>query len=70
MGVPEKPRCGEVVGFIHLDSMTPQDGSTHLAGSLAAVYEENLPVSKNGTAAKWWWAIHTTHPNESTNLER
>jgi hypothetical protein len=32
--------------------MTPQDGSAHLTGSLAAINEENFLASKNRAATK------------------
>src|SRR6266851_9553563 len=68
MGLPQKACCGEFLGFMHLDSVTPQDGSAYLAGCLAAVDEENFPVSKSRTAAQWRWAIHTTLPKRARPL--
>ena len=38
--------------------MTPQDGSAHLAGRLAAIDEENFLASKNRAATKRWSIIH------------
>ena len=52
MGSPKKACCGEFLGFMHLDSVTPQDGSAYLAGCLAAVDEENSFVRKSRTAAQ------------------
>jgi hypothetical protein len=43
---------------MHLDSVTPQDGSARLARGLKAVDEENFFVGKNRAVTKWW-AIHT-----------
>jgi hypothetical protein len=37
---------------MHFDSMTPQNGNAHLAGSLAAIDEENFLASKNRAATK------------------
>jgi hypothetical protein len=41
------------------DSMTPQEASAHLAGSLAAIDKENFLARKNGAATKPW-LVHTT----------
>src|ERR1019366_6953705 len=49
---------------MHFDSMTPQDGSAHLAGRLAAIDEENFLASKNRAATKQWWIIHN-HTSET-----
>jgi hypothetical protein len=56
---PEKPRPGEVLGGMDFDSMTPQDASAHLAGSLAAIDKENFLARKNRAATKPW-LVHTT----------
>ena len=53
MGLPQKACCGEFLGLMHLNCVSSQDGSAHLAGCLAAVDEENFPVSKRRTAAQW-----------------
>jgi hypothetical protein len=50
--VPEKPRPGEVRGGMDFDSMTPQDASALLAGSLAPIDEENFLTRKNRAATK------------------
>ena len=63
-----KPRPGKVRGFMHFYSATPQEGSAHLAGGLAAVDEQNFLVSKNRAATKWWRAIHTTPPKRERPL--
>jgi len=64
MGLPQKSRCGEFLGFMHLDCVTSQDGSARLARSLAAVDEENFFVGKSQAATKWW-AIHMTLPKRA-----
>jgi hypothetical protein len=53
VGLPEKSRAGDLCGFVHLDSVTSQDGSARLARSLAAVDEENFFVGENRAATKW-----------------
>ena len=67
MGLPEKSCGGDLFSFMHLDCVTSQDGSAHLARSLAAVDEENFFVSENRAATKWW-AIHTTPPKRARPL--
>src|SRR5229473_8008158 len=57
MRLPQKACCGDLFSFMHLDSVTSQDGSAGLTGSLAAVDEQNFFVSKNRAATKWW-TIH------------
>ncbi len=69
MGLPEKSCGGDLFSFMHLDCVTSQDGSAHLARSLAAVDEENFFVSENRAATKWW-AIHTTPPKRAPSLRR
>src|SRR5712692_9457939 len=46
IGLPQKACCGESFGFMHLDSVTSQDGRARLARSLAAVDEENFLPKK------------------------
>ena len=71
IGLPKKSRCGDLFGSMHFDSMTPQDGSAHLAGSLAAINEENFLASKNRAATKRWWIIHNhTSETRASSLER
>ncbi len=56
---------------MHFDSMAPQDGSAHLAGSLTAIDEENFFASKNRAATKRWWTIHNhTSETRASSLER
>ena len=57
IGLPKKSRCGDLFGSMHFDSMTPQYGSAHLAGSLAAIDEKNF-LAKNRAATKRWSIIH------------
>src|SRR6266849_7581753 len=64
MGLPQKSRCGEFLGFMHLYCVTSQDGSARLTGSLAAVDEQNFFVGENRAATKWW-AIHMTLPKRA-----
>jgi hypothetical protein len=59
--VPQKPRPGEVRGGMDFDSMTPQDASAHLAGSLAAINKENFLAGENPSATTRW-LVHTTPP--------
>jgi hypothetical protein len=42
MRLPEKSRARDLFGEVNLDSVTAQDGSAYLAGSLAAVDEKNF----------------------------
>ena len=71
IGLPKKSRCGDLFGSMHFDSMTPQNGSAHLAGSLAAINEENFLASKNRAATKRWWIIHNhTSETRASSLER
>ena len=65
MRLPEKACCGEFLGFMHFDSVSSQDGSARLAGSLAVVDEENFFVRKNRAVTMWWSAIHTTLPKRA-----
>jgi hypothetical protein len=58
--VPEKPCPREVRGGMDFDSMTPQDASARLAGSLAAIDKENFLAVANRSATKRWGAMHTT----------
>jgi len=67
IGLPEKSRGGDLFRFMRLDSATSQDGSAHLARSLAAVNEENLFPGK-GRAVTKWWAVHTTLPKRARPL--
>src|SRR5713226_8865397 len=67
MGLPQKSRCGDLFSFMHLDSVTSQDGSAGFARSLKAVDEENFLVGKN-RAVTTWWAIHTTLPKPARPL--
>ena len=67
MRLPEKSRSGDLFSFMHLDSVTSQDGGARLAGCLAAVDEENFFVGKNRAVTKWW-AIHTTLPKRARPL--
>ena len=69
IGLPRKSRCGELVGGMHFDSMTPQDRSTRVAGSLAAIDEENSLVIEN-RAAKRWWLVHPALPKLERPLWR
>jgi len=52
IGLPEKSRCREFVGFIHLNCATAQHGSAHLARSLAAVDEEDSLATKISETAR------------------
>ena len=71
IGLPKKSRCGDLSGSMHFDSMTPQNGSAHLTGSLAAIDEENFLASKNRAATKQWWIIHNpTSETRASSLER
>ena len=71
IGLPKKSRCGDLFGSMHFDSMTPQNGSAHLTGSLAAINEENFLASKNRAATKRWWIIHNhTSETRASSLER
>src|SRR5882724_4938876 len=65
MGSPQKSRCGDLFSFMHLDSVSSQDGSAHLAGCLAAVDEQNFLVGKSRAATQWRWAIHKDTPETS-----
>ncbi len=47
MRLPEKSRGGDLFSFMHLDAVSSQDGGAHLAGSLAAVDEENFFVGRS-----------------------
>jgi hypothetical protein len=64
IGLPQKACCGESLGFMHLDSVTSQDGSARLARSPAAVDEENFFARKSRAATKCW-AIHRTLPKRA-----
>src|ERR1700730_6932376 len=64
-GLPEKSRSRDLFSFMHLDSLTPEDRSAHLARSLAAVDEENFFVGKNRAATQWRRAIHRTPPKRA-----
>jgi len=64
IGLPEKSCGGNLFSFMHLDSVTSQDGSAYLTRSLAAVDEENF------FAKKWWRAIHTTLPKRARPFYR
>jgi hypothetical protein len=59
--LPEKSRVGNLFSFMHLDSVTSQNGSARFARSLAAVDEKNFLLGEKPAATKWW-AIHTTPP--------
>jgi hypothetical protein len=58
--VPEKPYPREVRGGMDFVSMTPQDASARIAGSLAAIDKENFLAVANRSATKRWGAMHTT----------
>lgn len=45
-GLPEESRPVEVLHRMHLNPMTSEDASAHLARSLAAVDQKNSPVRK------------------------
>src|SRR5713226_5840907 len=64
IGLPQKACCGESLGFLYLNSVTPEDRSARLAGCLAAVDEQNFFVGKSRAATKWW-AIHRTLPKRA-----
>jgi len=64
IGLPQKAGCGESLGFMHLDSVTSQDGSARLTRSLKAIDKENFLVRNNQAATKWW-AIHMTLPRRA-----
>ena len=55
--VPQKPRPGEVRGGMDFDSMTPQDASAHLAGSLAAINKENFLPARTRRPRRGGWCI-------------
>jgi hypothetical protein len=69
IGLPKKSRCGELVGGMHFDSMTPQDARAHVACSLTAIDEENFLAIEN-RAAKGWWLVHPAPPNLERPLWR
>src|SRR5206468_9271164 len=50
--LPEKSRCGDLVRFMHLHSVSSQDCSARLARGLKAVDEENFLVGKNRAVTK------------------
>src|SRR6266852_6745676 len=64
IGLPEESRSGDLFSFMHLDSVSSQNGGAYLARSLKAVDEENFLVGKN-RAVTTWWAIHRTLPETS-----
>ncbi len=64
VGLPEETRSGDLFSFMHLDSVSSQNGGAYLARSLKAVDEENFLVGKN-RAVTTWWAIHRTLPETS-----
>ncbi len=68
MGLPQKACCGESLGFMHLDSVSSQDGGAYLARSLKAVDEENFFVGENRATTQWRWAIHTIPPKRARPL--
>ena len=55
--LPEKSRGGDVLGEMHLDTVTLQNGRAYVTGSLAAVNEENSFAVKNRATTKWWRGI-------------
>jgi hypothetical protein len=69
IGLPKKSRCGDLVDGMHFDSMTSQDRSTRVAGSLAAIDEENFLAIEN-RAAKGWWLVHPALPKLERPLWR
>src|SRR6266849_4939943 len=68
IGLPQKSCGGNLFSFMHLDSVSSQNGSARLAGCLAAVDEENFVVGEKPAATKWRWAIHTTPPKQARPL--
>src|SRR6266849_75154 len=58
IGLPEKSCSGDLFSFMHLDSLTSQHGSAHLARCLAAVDEEDSLATTIGTF--WRWLKHST----------
>src|SRR5947208_3001739 len=54
IGLPQKSRRLEAVGRMDLDAATPQDASSHVAGRLVTVNEENSLPSKIRTATRRW----------------
>jgi len=68
MRSPEESSSGEFLDFMHLYSVTPQDGGSQFSRDLAKVDEQNFLVSKNRAATKWWRAIHTTLPKRARPL--
>ena len=49
LGSPQRSRRLEVVGSMDLDATTSQDASSHVAGRLVTVNEENFLASKTRT---------------------
>ena len=64
IGLPQKTRSGDFLGFMHLHSATSQDGGARLARSPEAVYEKNFFVGKNCAVTKWQ-AMHRTLPERA-----
>jgi hypothetical protein len=68
MRLPEKSRSRNLFGDMYLDSVTSQNGSAYLAGSLAGVNEKNFLFTKNRAVRHWRWAIHSTLPKRARPL--
>ncbi len=64
MGLPQKSCGGNLFSFMHLDSVSSQDGSAYLTRSLKAVDEKNFLVGKSRVTTKWW-AVHRTPPKRA-----